>query len=143
LFLVDAAGNLFCIDALLGTVKWDIKNINANGLIRSSGQHELFLPTKKNTVAIVSPKMGKITSEIEFPIELSNESITDFVVIGNNIFVGFSNGWVYKIKLKQKVEKFFRGGLAPIVSLTNVDVNCLVTDYDGNFTLLKISSENK
>jgi outer membrane protein assembly factor BamB len=142
-FLVDAVGNLFCVDALLGTVKWDIKNINANGLIRSSSQQELFLPTKKNTISIVSPKLAKITSEIELPIELKNESITDLVVIGNNIFVGFSDGWVYKIKMKQKVEKFFRGGLAPIVSLTNVDVNCLVTDYDGSFTLLKISSGNK
>jgi hypothetical protein len=143
LFLVDAAGNLFCIDALLGTVKWDIKNINAIGLIRLSSQQELFLRTKKNTVAIVSPKLGKITSEIEFPIELSDESITELVVIGNTIIVGFSSGWVYKIKLKQKVEKFFRSGLAPIVSMTNVDGNCLVTDYDGNFTLLKISSGNK
>jgi len=139
-FLLDATGNLFCIDALLGTVKWDVKNISASGLIRLSSQQDLFLPTKKNTVAIISPKMGKIISEIELPLELKNESITDLVVIEDKILVGFSNGWVYKIKMKQKVEKFFRGGLAPIVSLTNVDGNCLITDYDGNFTLLKISS---
>ncbi|MCU0414787.1 MAG: hypothetical protein MUE91_10380, partial [Ignavibacteriaceae bacterium] len=59
--------------------------------------------------------------------------------IEDKILVGFSNGWVYKIKMKQKVEKFFRGGFAPIVSLTNVDGNCLVTDYDGRFTLLKLT----
>jgi outer membrane protein assembly factor BamB len=139
-FLLDATGNLFCIDALLGIVKWDVNDISASGLIRLNSQQELFLPTKKNTVVIISPKMGKIISEIELPLELKNESITDLVVIEDKILIGFSNGWVYKIKMKQKVEKFFRGGLAPIVSLTNVDGNCLITDYDGNFTLLKISS---
>ena len=41
-------------------------------------------------------------------------------------------------QMKQKIEKFFRGGFAPIISLTNVDGKCLVTDYDGRFTLLKV-----
>jgi hypothetical protein len=138
LFVIDALGNLFCVDALLGTVKWNIKNLNAASLIRLNNQNELLLPTTKNKIAVVSAKLGKVTTEIELPLELKNESITDLTVIGDKIVVGFSNGWVYKIKMKQKVEKFFRGGLAPVISLTNVDGNCLVTDYDGRFTLLKI-----
>ncbi|MDZ7623388.1 MAG: PQQ-binding-like beta-propeller repeat protein [Ignavibacteriaceae bacterium] len=138
IYLIDTAGNLFCIDALLGTAKWNIKNISANGLIRFNNQQELVLPTKNNKVVIVSPKLGKVVSEIELPFETKNESITDLLLFGENIFIGFSDGWVYKIKMKQKVEKFFRGSFAPIVSLTNVDGNCLVTDYDGRITLLKI-----
>ncbi|HSW54930.1 MAG TPA: PQQ-binding-like beta-propeller repeat protein [Ignavibacteriaceae bacterium] len=138
IYLIDTAGNLFCVDALLGTVKWNIKNLNANSLIRLNNQNELILPTAKNKIAVVSTNLGKVTTEIELPLELKNESITDLLVIGDKILVGFSNGWVYKIKLKQKTEKFFRGGLAPIVSLTNVDGNCLITDYDGRFTLVKL-----
>jgi len=138
IYLIDTAGNLFCVDALLGTAKWNIKNISANGLLRLNNQQELVLPTKNNKVVIVSPKLGKVVSEIELPFETSDEAITDLLVIDDKIIVGFSDGWVYKIKMKQKVEKFFRGGFAPIISLTNVDGNCLVTDYDGRFTLLKV-----
>jgi outer membrane protein assembly factor BamB len=140
IFLIDTAGNLFCVDALLGTAKWNIKNISANGLIRLNNKQELVLPTKNNKVVIVSPKLGKVVSEIELPLETSDEALTDLLVIDDKMLVGFSDGWVYKIKMKQKVEKFFRGGLAPIISLTNVDGNCLVTDYDGRITLLNISS---
>lgn len=138
LFVIDVSGNLFCVDALLGNVKWNIKNLNAKGLIRLSNQNEFILPTTKNKIAVVSTNLRKVTTEIELPPELKNESITDLTVIGDKILVGFSEGWVYKIKMKQKAEKLFRGSLAPIISLTDVDGNCLVTDYDGRFTLLKL-----
>jgi outer membrane protein assembly factor BamB len=143
LYLIDTAGNLFCVDALLGTVKWNIKNINANGLIRLNNKRDLLLPTKNNMVVIVSQKLGKVISEIELPLETSEETITDLVVIGDHMIVSFSDGWIYKIQAKQKAVKIFRGGLAPIISLTYVDGNCLVTDCDGKFTLLKISSAKK
>ena len=138
IYLIDTAGNIFCVDALLGTAKWNIKNISANGLIRLNNQQELVLPTKNNKVVIVSPKLGKVVSEIELPFETKDEAITDLLVINDKIIVGFSDGWIYKIKMKQKVEKFFGGGFAPIISLTNVDGNCLITDYDGRFTLVKL-----
>jgi hypothetical protein len=138
IFLIDTAGNLFCVDALLGKAKWNIKNVSANGLIKLSTQKELILPTKKNTVVIVSPKLGKVISEIELPVNMKDEAITDLLVIGDKIVVAFSDGWVYKIKPKLKAEKFFRVGASPIVSLTNVDGDCLVTDYDGRVTLLKV-----
>ncbi len=138
IYLIDTAGNLFCIDALLGTAKWNIKNISANGLIRLNNKQELVLPTKNNKVVIVSPKLGKVVSEIELPLETSAEAITDVLVIDDKMIVGFSDGRVYKIQAKQKAIKIYRGGLAPVISLTNVDGNCLVTDYDGRFTLLKV-----
>lgn len=143
IYLIDTAGNLFCVDALLGTVKWNIKNISANGLIRLNNKHELVLPTKNNKVLIVSPKLGKVVSEIELPFETKDEAITDLLIIGDKIIVGFSDGWVYKIQAKQKAVKFFRGGSAPIVSLTDIEGNCLITDYDGKFTFLNISSNKK
>lgn len=139
LFLIDTAGDLFCVDALLGITKWNVKGINANGLIRTGIQNELILPTTKNKLTIVSTKLGKVTSEIQLPPETKDEEITDLLSIGDKLLVSFSDGWVYKIKLKQKVEKLFRSGSAPIIALTNVDGDCLVIDYDGRLTRLKLS----
>ena len=139
LILVDDSGNLFCIDALLGVSKWNMKNLFANGIIRTKEKQELILPTTTNKIVIVSTKFGKVTNEFELPIDRDNESITDLQIINENILVSFSDGWIYKIKAKQKAEKFFRGGLAPVVSLTEIDGNCLVTDYDGKLTLLRLS----
>ena len=138
IFLIDSAGNLFCVDALLGTVKWNIKNINANSLIRLNNIGDLILPTNNNKIVIVSQKLGQVINEIELPLETGEKAITDLVVIGDKMIVGFSDGWVYKIQAKQKAAKIFRNSLAPIISLTNVDGNCLVTDFDGRMTLLKI-----
>jgi len=143
LYLIDGVGSLFCVDALLGTSKWNIKNINAIGELVVNSKNEFILPTNKNKIVFVSTKLGKVTREIDLPVNTKNESITDLLVIGENIFVGCSDGWVYKIKAKKKVEKFFRNGYAPIISLTEVNGNCLVTDYDGNFNLLNISASKK
>jgi outer membrane protein assembly factor BamB len=143
LYLIDVSGNLFCVDALLGTSKWNINNIYATGEIVVNGQNEFILPTTKNKIAFVSTKLGKVTSEIELPIPTKDESISDLLVLGDKIIVGFSDGWVYEIKAKQTVEKFFRSSYAPIISLTEVDGNCLVTNYDGKFSLLNISASKK
>ena len=67
-----------------------------------------------------------------------NQTLSDLILINDKILVGFSDGWVYSIKVKQKVEKLFRYGFAPIISLTDINGNCLITDYDGNLSLIKI-----
>ena len=143
LYLIDRSGNLFCVDALLGENKWNLKNINANGLIKVNNKNELILPTTKNKIAAISSKLGKITTEIELPGNSRNEVITDILILDNNMLVGCSDGWVYKINSKHKVEKLFRNGIAPIISLIEVNGNCLVTDYDGQQTLLNVSYGNK
>jgi len=89
----------------------------------------------------LSLKTGKITKEIEIPFVNNSESIIDLLIIGEKIIVGSSDGWIYGIKAKQKVEKLFRKGPAPIISLNNVNENCLITDYDGNLTLLNVSGK--
>jgi outer membrane protein assembly factor BamB len=139
IYLIDAGGNFRCIDALLGTEKWSIKNIYASGLIKTNN-NELLLSTNKNKILIVSTKLGKITNEIVLASETKNEKITDFILIKDKIVAGFSDSSVYEIKKKQKAKFKFLSSLAPVVSLVNVDENCLITDYDGNLTLLKISN---
>jgi len=143
LYFIDSSGNLFCVDALLGKPKWNINNILATGNLAVNDQNEFILPTSKNKIAFISTKLEKVTSEFELPNNKSNESITDLIALGDKIIVGFSDGWVYKINVNRKVEKFFRDGYAPIVSLEDVQGNCLVTDYDGQFTLLNIASGKK
>jgi outer membrane protein assembly factor BamB len=143
LFTIDVSGNLFCIDVLLGNVKWKIKNLNSNGLIRLNKKNELLIPSTKNKISIISQKSGKVTNEIELPSETKSEMITNLGAIEDKIIIGFSNGWVYQINSKKKVEKMFRSGSAPIISILNVNGNCLVTDYDGKITLLEIPNTKK
>jgi len=112
-------------------------------LIRLNNKGDLILPTNNNKIVMVSQKLGQVINEIELPLETSEEAITDLVVIGDKMIVGFSDGWVYKIQAKQKAAKIFRSSFAPIVSLTEIDGNCLVTDYDGKFTLLNLSTSKK
>lgn len=139
IYLIDAAGNFRCIDALLGTEKWSIKNIYATGLIKKNGG-DLILSTSKNKLLTVSTKLGKVISEYIFTSETKNDILTDFILIDDKIFAGFSDSSIYEINQKQNAKIKFLSHLAPIVSLVNVDENCLITDYDGNLTLLKISN---
>jgi len=139
IYLTDSSGKLFCIDAMLGTINWSIKNIFSNGIIRLNDKNELVLPTSKNKIVIVSPSQQKVIKEIELPIELKNESITDLIAIDENIIAGFTNGMVYQMDSKGKAELIF-SGTSSIVSLLNVDGNCLVTEQTGKISLLSISN---
>ena len=126
---------------MLGKIEWDVKKIYVNGTITVNDKSEFVIPTKKNQILFVSMKSGKVVRQIDLPVSTKDESISGIVIINDNIFVGFSDGWVYKIAAKKKVGKLFRDGKAPIVSLEEVNGNCLVTDYDGNFTLLNLSTK--
>ena len=141
LFLIDETGNLFCVDALLGMNNWNIKNIEAGGIIQLNDKNDLTVSTNKNKILTISIKSKKIINEIVLPQVVN--TMTDFCVIGNNVLVSYDDGIVYLIKPKQKPEKIFRGSSAPVVSLTNINGNCLITDYDGNFILLKILPSKK
>jgi outer membrane protein assembly factor BamB len=115
LYLTDAIGNLFCIDVLLGKVKWNLKNINGNGLIRFYRTGDLLIPAKKNEVISVTSDIGKVKYKIDLLPDTKSESITDVTTINDKIFISFSNGWVYSINSKKKVEKIFLGGSAPAI----------------------------
>lgn len=143
LYLISSNGDLYCIDAMLGTEKWSIKKIYASGLIRIIKKNQLVLPTNKNKLLTVSTKTGKVVNEIEFSPETKDETVTDLIIIGDKIITGFSNGSVYEIKSTNHPQEIFRGGSAAIISLNNIDGNCLVTDSDGNISLLNLSDLSK
>jgi len=85
LYLIDASGNLFCIDAMLGNPKWNLNNLYSNGIVFQSGPMNYF-NTTKNRIVIVSTKLGKVSKEIELTDETKNEIITDLMVVGDKIF---------------------------------------------------------
>jgi len=138
IYLTDDAGSLFCIDALLGTKKWELRNIKGNGLIRLYKQG-LALSTINNKIVIVSPVAGKVVKEYILPSDLQNHSITDLTVIDEKLVTGFSNGWVCRTDSNGQTKKIFRGGYAPVISILNFEGSCLITDYDGSITLLNIT----
>lgn len=138
LYLTDYSGKLFCIDAMLGTINWSIKNNFSTGIIRLNDKNELVIPTSKNKIIIVSPSQRKVLKEIELPAELKNENIADLLVINGKIIIGFASGTVYQIDTKGKAELILNG-TSSVVSLLDVDGDCLVSSYDGNIWLLNIN----
>ncbi len=138
IYLVDAGGNLHCIDALLGLSKWNLKNINATGLIRVNSKGELILATEKNRLLIISAQPGKIINEVVLSLETNDEQITDFIALNGKMAAGFSNGVVYEMEPNQKPKPIYNTDSAPIISLSNISGNCLVTDYDGNLSFIKV-----
>jgi hypothetical protein len=139
IFFVDASGHFHCIDALLGTEKWDIRNINASGLIVGKSKSELMIATNKNKILTISTKLGKIVDDVDLSDYAKNEIITDFLLLNDKFITGFSSGKVYETKSKRKPKLIFESSSAPIISLNYIDGNCLVTDYNGNLTLININ----
>jgi outer membrane protein assembly factor BamB len=133
---IDFDGDLHCIDALLGTEKWSIRKIKATGKIElNENKNELILHSTKNKILVVSLSKRKVIEEFSLPDNVKDEIATDILSIDNTIFVGFTDGSVYVVKEKFRI--IFQG-FAPIVSLNKMNGNILVTDYDGNLTLLKL-----
>jgi len=108
-YFIDFDGDLHCIDALLGTKKWSIRKTKATGIIElNEKRNEIILHTAKNKM------------------------------IGSKLIVGFTNGNVYQLVKNQIPKRILWQGYAPIVSLNKINGNILVTDYDGNLTLLNL-----
>ncbi len=138
-YFIDFDGDLHCIDALLGTKKWSIRKIKATGKIElNEKKNEIILHSVNNKILAVSIESGKVTEEFILPDETKDEIATDIDLINGKMVVGFTNGDVYQL-LKNKIfKKLFRQNEAPIVSITGMGTGCLITDYDGNITLLNL-----
>ncbi len=101
---------------------------------------ELLLHSSKNELLTVSLKKEKVMKKVKLPYELKDEIATNILSIDKNLFIGFPNGSVYEIS---KTTKNIFLGFAPIISLDKFNNSLLVTDYDGNITLLNLSKETK
>ncbi|MCH7963015.1 MAG: PQQ-binding-like beta-propeller repeat protein [Bacteroidetes bacterium] len=141
IYFLDFDGDLHCIDLLLGTDKWHIRNIEATFLMELNKlKGELLLHSSKNELLTVSLKKEKVMKKVKLPYELKDEIATNILSIDKNLFIGFTNGSVYEIS---KTTKNIFLGFAPIISLDKFNNSLLVTDYDGNITLLNLPKETK
>ena len=141
IYFLDFDGDLHCIDLLLGTDKWHIRKIEATrvmGLNKLKG--ELLLHSSKNELLTVSLTKEKVLKKVKLSYALKDEIATDLLSIGKNLFIGFTNGSVYEIS---KTPKNIYVGFAPIISLDSLNNSLLVTDYNGNLTLLNLPIETK
>ena len=141
IYFLDFDGDLHCIDLLLGTDKWHIRNIEATFVMELNKlKGELLLHSSKNELLTVSLKKEKVMKKIKLPYELKDEIATNILSIDKNLFIGFTNGSVYEIS---KTTKNIFLGFAPIISLDKLNNSLLVTDYDGNHTFLKLPKKTK
>jgi len=143
-YFIDFDGDLHCIDALLGTKKWSIRKIKATGKIElNEKKNEIVLHSAKNKILVVSLAKRKVTEEFILPGKTKDEMATSIELIGNKLIAGLTNGTVYQLMKKQVPKNIFWQSSAPIVSLNEINGDLLVTDYDGNLTLLDLSKETK
>ena len=141
IYFLDFDGDLHCIDLLLGTDKWHIRKIEATCVMELNKlKGELLLHSSKNELLTVSLTKEKVLKKVKLSYELKDEIATDILSIDKNIFIGFTNGSVYEIS---KTPKNIFLGSAPIISLDKLNNSLLVTDYDGNLTLLNLPKETK
>jgi len=141
-YFIDFDGDLHCIDALLGTKKWSIRKIKATGKIElNEKRNEIILHSAKNKILVVSPVKRKVTEEIILPVKTKDEIATDIEIVGEKLMAGFTNGSVYQFADKQLPKRILWQNEAPIVSIDEINGNILLTDYDGNLTLLDLQKE--
>ena len=141
IYFIDFDGDLHCIDALLGRKNWSIRKIEAKGKIElNEKKNEIILHSAKNKILTISLATGKVIKEITLPETIKNEAATDILIANENIYAGFTNGLLFEIKERYR---FIFKGDAPIVSLNEINGNLLVTDYDGNLTMLEIPKDKK
>jgi len=141
IYFLDFDGDLHCIDLLLGTDKWHIRKIEATCVMELNNlKGELLLHSSKNELLTVSLKKEKVMKKVKLPYELKDEIATNILSIDKKLFIGFTNGSVYEIS---KTTKNIFLGFAPIISLDKLNNSLLVTDYDGNLTLVNLQKETK
>ena len=108
IYLIDYDGDLHSIDALLGTKKWSLRKLKASGKIKlNNKKNELILHSGNNKIISVSITTGKVIEEFILPEETKDEIATDIKLIDNKIFVGFTNGDVYQLAVKEIPRKNF------------------------------------
>jgi outer membrane protein assembly factor BamB len=142
IYFVDFDGDLHCIDALLGTKKWSIRNINATGLLKLNNKNELVIPSRKYKILIVSTKPGEVVNEIKLANEFKDDIVSNILIIGTEIVYSTISGRIYQIEPSKIPVRIFAMS-APIVSLNNINGNCLITDYDGNISMVELLKDKK
>ncbi|MCD6223669.1 MAG: PQQ-binding-like beta-propeller repeat protein [Deltaproteobacteria bacterium] len=98
-FIGDDSGTLYCIDKSSGKIKW-MKQFDFPILGKIEiHQNQIFLCTEDNSVWCISPK-GEILFGFHKPYEtISVRGVCSPVFDKDFMYVGFNDGYVYKVNL--------------------------------------------
>ena len=139
-FVTDDNGELHSIDLLLGTENWKKKKLFTSGkFFINSNRKILIIHSKKNKIVLINQSNGKAKKEIKLPDEFKYSLPTCYTENGNNILLGFDNGFICSINKKNILNKILFAGTAPIISLLKIGEKEYITNnLDGKviqFTL--------
>lgn len=106
-FVGDDSGVLYCIHKSSGKIKWK-KQFDFPILGKLSiYKNKIFLCTEDNSVWCVSANLGEILFAFRKPYEMvSLRGVCSPVFDGDFMYVGFNDGYIYKVDLSTGGEKW-------------------------------------
>ncbi len=138
-FTLSPEGNVIALDLLQGKKVWsaDIKTDIKKLYINKTKTH-IFALNSSGKLFAISTKDGKI----DFNIELNKTNIFSFEIIesDNDIFIGLSDGSLYRISDNKNVKQIIEPTFSPITGLAKINQDQLVIkNIDGNLSIIKIT----
>lgn len=127
------------MDLLQGKKVWsaDIKTDIKKLYINKTKTH-IFALNSSGKLFVISTKDGKI----DFNIELNKTNIFSFEITesDNDIFIGLSDGSLYRISDNKNVKQIIEPTFSPITGLAKINQDQLVIkNIDGNLSIIKIT----
>ena len=106
-FVGDNSGALYCIDKTSGKIKWkkqfDFPVLGKLNIYKD----KIFLCTEDNSVWCVLPDSGEILFGFRKPYEMiSVRGVCSPAFDGDSMYVGFNDGYVYKVDLSTGKEEW-------------------------------------
>ncbi|HQI42108.1 MAG: hypothetical protein B6D44_14800 [Ignavibacteriales bacterium UTCHB2] len=138
-FTLSPEGNVIALDLLQGKKVWsaDIKTDIKKLYINKTKTH-IFALNSSGKLFAISTKDGKI----DFNIELNKTNIFSFEITesDNDIFIGLSDGSLYRISDNKNVKQIIEPTFSPITGLAKINQDQLVIkNIDGNLSIIKIT----
>jgi outer membrane protein assembly factor BamB len=139
IFSLSSTGEIIVLDLMVGKKLWSINAIDVlPQIVFTFDKQKLILFSKKGEIIFISSKDGKELNKIE----LMKPDLFSFVVEANeeNIFIGFSDGSLYSIDKKNKVQQLTSQTNIPITSINIIkNDELMVKEINGKITFYKIN----
>jgi outer membrane protein assembly factor BamB len=139
IFSISSSGEIIALDLMVGKKLWSTTAIDVIPQIAFSiDKQKLILLNKKGEIIFISLKDGKELNKID----LMKPGLFSFILATNeeNIFVGFSDGSLYNINKKNKVQPLTSPTNTPLASINIIkNDELIVKDINGKIIFYKIN----
>ena len=131
-------GNIFALDLLRGKKLWSIKTSSIIGdLFYNNVNNKLIVINDMGIVTIINPKDGKEITRVD--LKKSELYSVCFAELNNNIFIGFSDGSLYRLDANYSAKELISNSDISITSIKMISDNELVIkDINGKITFYQI-----